>query len=283
LRCLKLIRSVKEMQEAAATAKRAGRRIALVPTMGALHEGHVALMRRARGTGAAVAVSIYVNPTQFGPSEDFKKYPRTLEADLDICRQESVDFVFAPDDVEMYPGGDSSTWVTETALSRRLEGERRPDFFRGVCTVVSKLFNIVQPAFAVFGEKDFQQLRVVQRMVRDLRYPIEILSVPTVREADGLAFSSRNRCLTAEERAQATVLNKALNIARDLSNDGERKAQQLRGAMSRVIQLAPAARVDYTEVVDAETFQPVTVAQRGNVALVAAFIGRTRLIDNLIL
>ena len=284
---MKLIRSVKEMQGASATAKRGGRRIALVPTMGALHDGHVALMRKAREQGAAVAVSIYVNPTQFGPHEDFKQYPRDLDADCTVCVRESVDVVFAPYDAEMYEGGahshQASTWVEETALAKRLEGERRPGHFRGVCTVVAKLFNAAQPDVAVFGQKDYQQLKIVQRMVRDLCYPIEIVSVPTVREPDGLALSSRNQYLSAEERAQATVLWKALNIAADLFNEGEHNAHRLEAATVRAVQLAPAARLDYAEIADAETLEPVHEAQRGNIALLAVHIGKTRLIDNLVL
>ena len=277
---MKLIRTVAEMQEASAGAKRGERRIALVPTMGALHEGHVALMRKAREQGAAVVVSIYVNPAQFGPTEDFKKYPRDLEKDCVLCRREEVDVVFAPE--ELY-AGNASSWVDESALSLRLEGERRPHHFRGVCTVVAKLFNIVQPQIAVFGQKDFQQLKIVERMVRDLCYRIEVVPVPIVREPDGLALSSRNQNLTGEERAQATVLSKALNIAQQMFNEGERNAHRLETAMLRAVQLAPASRLDYAEIANAETLEPVTEVKRGNVALLAAQIGGTRLIDNLIL
>jgi pantoate--beta-alanine ligase len=279
---MKLIRNVAEMQQASASVKRSGRRIALVPTMGALHDGHVALIRKARERGAAVVVSIYVNPTQFGPTEDFKQYPRDLDRDTSICVRESVDVAFAPADAEMY-AGDVSTWVEEVRLARRLEGERRPHHFRGVCTVVAKLFNIVQPDLAVFGQKDYQQLKVVERMARDLCYGIEIVPAPTVREPDGLALSSRNRYLSPEERAQATVLWKALNTAQDLFNAGERNAHRLETAMLRAVQLAPAARLDYAEIADAETLEPVTEVKRGHVALIAAYIGKTRLIDNLIL
>ena len=284
---MKLLRSVKEMHEAAATAKRAGRRIALVPTMGALHEGHVACIRRARDQGAAVAVSIYVNPTQFAPHEDFKQYPRDLDNDCSVCVRESVDVVFAPSDAEMYTGGangeQASAWVEETALAKRFEGDRRPGHFRGVCTVVAKLFNIVQPDIAVFGEKDYQQLKVVQRMVRDLCYPIEIVSVPTVREPDGLALSSRNQYLSAEERPQAAVLWKALTVAREMFNEGERNVHRLETGMLRALRLAPVARLDYAEIVDAETIELATEAKSGNVVLIAAYIGKTRLIDNLAL
>lgn len=284
---MKVIRSVSEMQQAVAAVKRSGRRVALVPTMGALHEGHASLMRNARECGAAVVVSIYVNPTQFGPHEDYTRYPRTLEKDSVLCQRESVDVIFAPADNEMYPGGPSaapaSTWVEETTLARRLEGERRVGHFRGVCTVVSKLFNIVAPDVAVFGQKDFQQLRVIQRMVRDLCYPIEIVPAPTLREKDGLAMSSRNQYLDPEERIQAGLLWKALTTAQNLLNEGERNAHRIQTAMSRTIQFAPAARIDYAEIVDGETLEAVHEAKHGNVALLAVHIGKTRLIDNLIL
>jgi pantoate--beta-alanine ligase len=288
---MKLIRAVREMQTACAEMKRAGRRVALVPTMGALHEGHVALMRRARDHGAAVAVSIYVNPTQFGPREDLHQYPRDLEADCALCGQEFVDVVFAPSDEEMYPSGtgadeagfQTSTWVEELALTKRLEGNRRPGHFRGVCTVVAKLFNIVAPNVAVFGQKDFQQLKVIQRMAGDLCYPVEVVSVSTVRESDGLACSSRNRYLSPEARAQATVLWKALSTAQDLFNGGEHNTHRLETAMIRTLQLAPMSRLDYVEIANVETLEPAVEARRGDVALLAVHIGKTRLIDNLIL
>jgi pantoate--beta-alanine ligase len=294
---MKLIQSVQEMQDAVRSVKQTGRRIALVPTMGALHEGHAALMRRAREQGAAVVVSIYVNPTQFGPREDFSKYPRALEQDCRVCAREKVDAVFAPSDEEMYPGGlwkagsipssirglEFSTAVVENVVSRRLEGERRPGHFSGVCTVVAKLFNIVQPDVAVFGMKDFQQWKVIERMVRDLDFPVEIVSVPTAREPDGLAMSSRNQYLDSSERAQATVLWKALTIARDLFNQGEHNAHRLTTAMERAVSLAPAARLDYAEVANPDTLEPSPEARRGDVALLAVYLGKTRLIDNLIL
>lgn len=304
VRSMRIIRAVREMQQSVADAKRAGRRIALVPTMGALHQGHVALIRAARQQGAAVVVSIYVNPAQFGPRDDFKRYPRDLDADCQVCAREHVEVVFAPSDEEMYPGGlwltegsgavqiavptpirglQYSAFVEEHVLARRLEGERRPGHFRGVCTVVAKLFNIVQPDVAVFGQKDYQQLRVVQRMTRDLHYPVEIVSVPIVREPDGLAVSSRNKYLDAGERAQATVVFKALNVARDLFYEGERNVHRLEAAMMRVVELAPTARLDYAEIVHAETLEPVATAQRGDIILIAAFVGKTRLIDNLVL
>jgi len=271
------------MQAASTEAKRSGRRVALVPTMGALHEGHLSLIRNAREHDAVVVVSIYVNPTQFGPEEDFKHYPRDLESDSRICERENVDIVFAPSDEEMYPGGKVTTWIEETKLAKRFEGEKRPGHFCGVCTVVAKLFNIVQPDIAIFGKKDYQQLKVIERMVRDLRYPVEIASVPTVREPDGLAASSRNQYLTSAERAQATVLWKSLGVVRDLFNHGEHSPHRLEAAVMRTVTLAPVARLDYAAVADAETLEPVHEAKHGDVVLVAAYVGKTRLIDNVIL
>ncbi len=297
LKTVELVRGIREMHEQAVAVKRGGRRIALVPTMGALHEGHVALMRQARTQGAAVVVSIYINPSQFGPYEDFKKYPRDLETDLRLCTRERVDAVFAPTDEEMYPGGlwpdgsvptairglQYSTFVVENVLTKRLEGERRPHHFAGVCTVVAKLFHIVQPEIAVFGQKDYQQLKVIQRMVWDLQFPVEIIPVPTVREQDGLALSSRNQYLNANDRAQATVLWKALNVAQDMFNAGEINGHRLETAMLRTVELAPSARLDYAEIVHAETLEPAREVKRGDIALIAAHIGKTRLIDNLVL
>jgi len=279
---VKIIRHIAEMQATATALKRAGRRLALVPTMGALHAGHATLMRRARAGGAATVVSIYVNPTQFGPHEDFNRYPRDMEADAALCAGESVDIIFAPLDAEMYAGNAASTWVEETALAKRLEGERRPGHFRGVCTVVAKLFNIVQPDIAAFGQKDFQQLAVITRMVRDLGYPIEVLPVPIVREADGLALSSRNRYLNPPERAQATILWQALSTAQKLFATGEYRTAQLQASLLRTLQLAPAIRLDYAEIVSAATLEPVTDVKTGAVALLAAHFGQTRLIDNAI-
>ena len=292
------------MQAAVRSAQQSGRRLALVPTMGALHEGHLALVRKAKERGAAVVVSVYVNPSQFGPREDFRQYPRDLDADSRLCQRDGVDAVFAPTDEEMYPGGlwlaeDSgavqiavpspirglqySTFIEESVLARRLEGERRPGHFRGVCTVVAKLFNLVQPDLAFFGQKDYQQLKVIERLVRDLSYAVEVVSVPTVREPDGLALSSRNRYLSPADRAQATVLWKALNVAQNMFNSGEHNAHRLEAAMMRNVELAPAARVDYAAIADANTLEPSFEVKHGDVALLAVHLGRTRLIDNLIL
>lgn len=274
---MKIIRTLAEMNQ---LATQAGKPLGLVPTMGALHEGHATLMRRARSESATVVVSIYVNPTQFGPNEDFSRYPRTLERDAELCDREGVDFVFAPSDTEMYAGSQASVWVEETAVAKRLEGERRPGHFRGVCTVVSKLFNIIRPDRAYFGQKDFQQLKVIERMVRDLCYPITIVPVETVREADGLAMSSRNRYLSAEERRQATVLWQALQDAQRQFVTGERRATILQSVLMSTLQQVPAARVDYAELADANTLETVSTVKMGDVALLAVFLGKTRLIDN---
>ena len=282
---VQVIHTISEMQQAVAGLRRNGGRLALVPTMGALHAGHAALMHQARADGAAVVVSIYVNPTQFGPKEDFTKYPRTLAADCALCEQAGVAVVFAPTDVEMYPDGLAavSTWVDEGQVARRLEGERRPGHFRGVCTVVAKLFNCVHPDLAVFGQKDYQQLKVIQRMVRDLRYPIELIPMPTVREADGLALSSRNRYLTPTERAHANIIWKSLNAAHELFRNGERDPARLQAGIQRTLATVPAIRLDYAEVADGATLEPVMEVQAGNVILIAAYLGQTRLIDNLLL
>ena len=286
LSLMKIIRRISEMHQAAVAIKRSGCRLALVPTMGALHTGHAVLMRRAGEGGAAVVVSIYVNPTQFGPQEDFNRYPRDFDHDVGLCAGALVDIVFAPFDAEMYsasrPGyAGASTWIEELALAKHLEGERRPGHFRGVCTVVAKLFNIVQPDLATFGQKDYQQLAVIMQMVRDLCYPLDIIPVPTVREPDGLAFSSRNRYLSPADRAQATTLWKALNVAKDLFAKGERNPAQLQASLQHTLQQAPAIRLDYAEIVDGETLQPVVEVKPGAVALIAAYLGQTRLIDNI--
>lgn len=244
-------------------------------------------MLKAREQGAAVAVSIYVNAAQFNSSEDYKHYPRDLDADTRLCEREGIDVVFAPTDDEMYATGatylQASTWVEESTLAKRLEGEKRPGHFRGVCTVVAKLFNIVQPDLALFGQKDYQQVRVIQRLVRDLCYPIKVVSVPTARESDGLALSSRNSRLSPSERAQAAILWKALSVAQDLFNEGVNNSHKLETTIARTVELAPSARLDYAEIANAETLEPVNECKRGDVILLAAHIGKVRLIDNLVL
>jgi pantoate--beta-alanine ligase len=259
-----------------------GRRV-LVPTMGALHLGHGELLRIARdaaGDNGEVVVSIFVNPLQFAPGGDYEKYPRPEEADDDFCRHAGVDIVFRPPVEEMY-AADFSISVEENSLANTLCGRSRPGHFRGVCTVVTKLFHLLSPDAAVFGEKDFQQLAIVRRMVRDLNFPVEIIGVPTVREADGLAFSSRNEYLSAEERAQAPALRRALQEARRVFGAGERSAERILEAARNVIASAPLARIDYLELVNADTLQPVAEADRNSLVAVAAFFGQTRLIDNL--
>ena len=255
----------------------------LVPTMGALHEGHLELVRRARvkaGSEGEVVVSIFVNPLQFEPGSDYDRYPRVAERDEKLCREAGVDLVFRPSAGEMY-AGDRSVAVEENSLSQQLCGRSRPGHFRGVCTVVAKLFNIVRPDAAMFGEKDFQQLAIMRRMVRDLNFPIEIIGVPTVRESDGLALSSRNQYLSAEERAQAPILRKALLAAADRAAKGENSAARLVESVRDVVRQASLARLDYVEMVDANTLQPLKTVQPGALLALAAFFGQTRLIDNI--
>jgi pantoate--beta-alanine ligase len=252
----------------------------LVPTMGALHKAHGELIRVAReaaGKNGDVAVSIFVNPLQFEAGGDYDRYPRPEKADEEFCRSAGVDLLFRPSAEEVY-ANDRSTFVEENSLSSTLEGKSRPGHFRGVCTVVAKLFNILAPDAAVFGEKDFQQLAIVRRMVRDLNFNIDIIAVPIVREEDGLACSSRNQYLNAEERKQAAVLFKALRAAVD---SGKQSATDVVALARKVIAEAPLARIDYIEAVDAETLQPVEMAGPNTVLLLAVFFGKTRLIDNI--
>jgi pantoate--beta-alanine ligase len=256
--------------------------LGMVPTMGALHEGHLALVRRARAECEAVAVSIFVNPTQFGPNEDLSRYPRPLDRDLELLRSEGVDFVFLPSVEEIYPPG-SQTVVVPGELARRLEGRTRPGHFRGVATVVTKLLSIVGADRAYFGEKDGQQLRVVQALVRDLCLPVTIVPVPTVREADGLAFSSRNVYLSPEERQAATVLWRALQAAAAAWTAGERRGGAIRKVMRAVIDAEPLATADYVSVADPTTLREITVAGGAVFASLAVHIGGVHLIDNILL
>jgi pantoate--beta-alanine ligase len=285
---MQIVTSVAAMQRLSRRWQRAGTRISFVPTMGCLHEGHLSLVRRARrdvGARGKVVVSIYVNPTQFGPQEDFARYPRDLTRDLRLCRAAGVDAVFAPGDRAMYPGkaeGHYSTYVVEEKLARAMEGASRPGHFRGVTTVVAKLFNSVQPDVAVFGAKDLQQAAIIRRMVRDLNFPLRIVVAPTLREPDGLAMSSRNRRLIGGLRAQAVVLWLSIRRARALVRGSSRpvSAARLRAEVKKVIGRAPAARLDYVEFFEPETLVPVARVTRGTQMALAAFIGRTRLIDN---
>ena len=259
--------------------------VVLVPTMGALHAGHAALVERARkvaGPRGLVIVSLFVNPAQFGPKEDFSRYPRTLAADRALCAAHGADAIFFPSPEEMYPA-DFSTWIHEESVSGPMCGASRPGHFRGVCTVVLKLFTIVLPGAAVFGLKDFQQCTVIRRMVRDLNLPVKIIAAPTVREPDGLALSSRNRYLTPEERAQAPVLRRALLAARDAFRAGEKSAAKLRALVLKTIATAPLARLDYVEIRAADSLADVKTATRQTVIALAVFFGKTRLIDNITL
>lgn len=276
------------MQQLAGYWRRSGARIGFVPTMGYLHEGHVGLVQRARravGREGRVVVSIYVNPTQFGPREDFKKYPRDLKRDLRLCRAAAVDAVFVPDDPQMYPPGDHaafSTWVIEDRLSREMEGRSRPTHFRGVTTVVAKLFNIVLPDVAVFGAKDYQQAAIVRRMVRDLNFPVKVIVSPTRREPGGLAMSSRNKYLVGGLREQAVVLWQAIQKARTAVRKSHvpREDTALKTELRRFIERQPDARVDYIEFFQPETLQRAGRVARGTHMALAVFIGKTRLIDN---
>jgi pantoate--beta-alanine ligase len=284
---MRVVKSIAAMSRLAGEWKRAGKRSGFVPTMGFLHAGHMSLVGRARklvGPGGAVVVSIYVNPTQFGPREDLAKYPRDLPRDLAMCRAAGVDVVFVPSDAEMYPGratGGYSTYVVEESLSREMEGASRPGHFRGVTTVVAKLFNIVQPDVAVFGAKDYQQAAVIKRMVCDLNFPLKVVVAPTLREPDGLAMSSRNKYLEGDLRMQAVALSRAMGEVRaHVRQRAPVSAGELRKLVKRVISREPDARLDYVEFFDPASLQPVkTVARETHMAL-AVFVGTTRLIDN---
>jgi len=254
--------------------------VGFVPTMGYLHEGHLALVKQARIENSAVIVSIYVNPTQFGPREDFGAYPRDLNRDLELLREGGVDIVFVPSDDEMYPP-EFSSWVDVEKVTERLEGASRSGHFRGVATVVAKLFNIVQPSRAYFGQKDAQQVIVIKRMVADLNMGTEVVVVSTVRESDGLAMSSRNIYLSPKERQAATVLFRALTLAQRLGRSGEKDAEKVRRQMTALIQKEPLAQIDYVSVADAETLEELNSIDRPALASLAVRIGKTRLIDNM--
>jgi len=285
---MRVVKNASAMQRLARQWRRSGVRVGLVPTMGYLHAGHISLVKRARklaGPRGIVVVSIYVNPTQFGPREDLSRYPRDLKRDSKLCRAAGTDVIFVPADDEMYPGQDEgrySTYVVEENLSRPMEGQSRPTHFRGVTTIVAKLFNIVLPDIAVFGAKDFQQAAVVQRMVSDLNFPLKIIVAPTVREADGLAMSSRNKYLDVNQRRQATVLWQAIQHARRTVTQSRRPigADKLRGQLKAFIERQPEARLDYLQFFDAETFAPADSVRRGTHLALAVFVGKTRLIDN---
>jgi pantoate--beta-alanine ligase len=277
---LETIRTIAWMKEYARQARAESRIIGLVPTMGALHAGHLSLVARARQECSTAIASIFLNPKQFGPKEDLAKYPRTFDADSERFSAAKLDALFAPEAADMYPP-DFRTYVNVEGLSDRLEGRTRPGHFRGVTTVVLKLLEIVQPHFAYFGRKDAQQARLISQMVRDLNLDTQIVLCPIVREHDGLAMSSRNVYLSAEERRAATVLYRALAAAREELKQGTRDALQVQTVLRRVFSSEPLAAVDYAEVVDAGTLEPATRISRATYVLIAAFLGKTRLIDNL--
>jgi pantoate--beta-alanine ligase len=279
---MEIIRTVAWMKEKSREARQEQRIIGLVPTMGALHAGHLALVERARKECSPVYASIFLNPKQFGPQEDLSRYPRPLDADVEKLTAAKVDGLFLPGAEEIYPPG-FSTYVTVEGPSDRLEGKSRPGHFRGVATVVAKLFEIAQPRYAYFGRKDAQQVRIIQQMARDLNFDVEIVICPTVREADGLALSSRNAYLDTEERKAATVLFRALRAAVAEIQSGTRDAMALRRTMQEALESEPRARVDYVEIVDAETFEPTVRLGKPAYALLAVYIGRTRLIDNMLI
>jgi pantoate--beta-alanine ligase len=282
IQTLKIFSTIDQMRTASRAVRLDGKLLGFVPTMGALHEGHLSLVRAARAARDVVAVSIFVNPTQFGPNEDLAKYPRSFERDCDMLEREGVEFVFAPSVQEMYPAG-AVTWVTVEELSGKLDGGSRPGHFRGVTTVVAKLFHIVEPDKAFFGQKDAAQVAIIRRMVRDLNLPVEIVVCPIVREADGLAMSSRNAYLSAEERKRALVLHRSLGRVKQLVHAGECDALRMVAAGREEFAHENSVRLDYFEVVDPDTLDPVGDVSRGALVAVAAYVGATRLIDNVLL
>lgn len=279
---MKTVRSIKQMQAVTKQLKGRAKTIGLVPTMGALHKGHLSLIRRARRENDFTVVSIFVNPAQFSPAEDFRKYPRNLKRDALFSKQEGVDLLFYPAAEEMYPA-DYRTYVTVEGLSGRLCGRSRPGHFRGVATVVTKLFNIVMPDTAYFGQKDAQQALIIKRLARDLNLPVRIKVLPTIRDKDGLALSSRNLYLNREERNQALVLPKALNLAGLLIKGGAKDAKRIIGRMRRLIRKKKRVKIDYIAIVDSAELKPVKRIKGNCLIAVAARIGKTRLIDNIII
>ncbi|HLC95806.1 MAG TPA: pantoate--beta-alanine ligase [Candidatus Nanoarchaeia archaeon] len=277
---MKVMENIREMQAFADSARAKGKTIGFVPTMGCLHEGHLSLIRRARKETDIVVVSIYVNPLQFAPHEDFAQYPRNFKTDAAMCKKEKVDLIFYPDDNEMYTS--PLTSIEVDWLSKPMCGASRPHFFQGVATVVSKLFNIVKPHKAYFGQKDYQQSLVIRKMVKDLNFPIEIVTCPIFREKDGLAMSSRNKYLNEDQRKQAAVLCRSLELAQALIQNGERRAAGVRHAIKKELQQT-SAKIDYIEIRDARTLHELDALKGQIVIAVAAYFGTTRLIDNIIL
>ncbi|WP_165251882.1 pantoate--beta-alanine ligase [Adlercreutzia sp. ZJ304] len=278
---MRIVSSIAEVKDAVAQWRTSGHAVALVPTMGYLHAGHESLMDAARAACDKVVVSVFVNPIQFGPNEDYDSYPRDLDHDAAICETHGVDLIFHPEVQEMYPEG-FATYVSADALAETLCGASRPGHFRGVCTVVNKLFNIVQPNMAFFGQKDAQQLAIIKRMVRDLNMNVQVVGCPIVREEDGLAKSSRNTYLSTEERQAALVLSRAVKKGYAAVEAGERNAAKLKQLMADVLSAEPLARIDYLEVVDGLTMQPIDTINESVLVAMAVYIGNTRLIDNFI-
>jgi pantoate--beta-alanine ligase len=279
---MKIHTTINSLRAESRAVRVAGKRIGFVPTMGALHDGHLSLIRAAKSRCDLVVASIFVNPTQFGPNEDLAKYPRTFERDCQLLEKENADLLFAPTVEEMYPQ-DAVTWVTVEGLSEKLDGKSRPGHFRGVTTVVAKLFHIVEPDIAFFGQKDAAQVAIIRRMVRDMKFPVEIVACPIVREPDGLAMSSRNAYLDSSQRKAALVLSRALWEVERKYKSGERDTNTLIERGKQLIAKEPAARLDYLELVNADTLDPVAQATPGTMVAVAAYVGNTRLIDNLLL
>jgi pantoate--beta-alanine ligase len=281
---MKICATISDARAACREARASRQRLGLVPTMGALHEGHLSLVRAAKAQCDAVAVSIFVNPTQFGPAEDLSKYPRQFDRDCQLLEEEGVEILFAPSVEEIYPNSnDQVTWVVVEGLSEKLDGRSRPGHFRGVTTVVSKLFHIIEPEAAFFGQKDAAQLAVIRRMVHDLNFPVEIVACPIVREPDGLAMSSRNAYLNREERGRALVLQRSLQRAQQEFQAGERIAAKLISGGKEVFAREPLVRLDYFEIVDPDTLDPVERISQKTLVAVAAYVGATRLIDNVVL
>ena len=279
---MEILRTIDEVRRACKELRLGDRTLGLVPTMGALHEGHLSLVRAAKAGCDVVAATIFVNPTQFAPNEDFAAYPRTFEADCAMLEREGVDVLFAPLPEEMYPVG-AETFVDVPGVGGRLDGSSRPGHFRGVATVVAKLFNIFRPERAFFGQKDAAQVAVLRTMVRDLNFDVEMVVCPTVREVDGLAMSSRNRYLSAEEREQALTLVRALRGVEHLMAEGERDASRLKDSLRDELRRADGVRLDYAEVVDTRSLEPVSEVGDGALVAVAAWVGKTRLIDNVVI
>jgi pantoate--beta-alanine ligase len=279
---MNIYRSVSDARAASRAARENGKRLGLVPTMGALHEGHLSLVRAAKAQCDVVAVSLFVNPTQFGPTEDLARYPRPFERDRELLEKEGIAILFAPSAEEMYPAGDA-TWVVVDGLSERLDGRSRPGHFRGVTTVVSKLFHVLDPDAAFFGQKDAAQCAVIRRMVRDLSIPVKIVTCPIVRERDGLAMSSRNAYLNPDERQRALVLHRSLSRVEEEFRAGERDSAALIAAAREIFGQEQQVRVDYVEIVDPDTLDPVEQIQQLALVAVAACVGATRLIDNTVL